>query len=46
MRKMLEPDIAVFCLAIWLSELGFSTYYAFYPIYLERIIGIEEHWLG
>ena len=31
---------------MWLSQLAFSTYYAFYPIYLSRVIGVQDQWQG
>lgn len=45
-RRMLQPDIALFCAAMWLVHLTAGAYYAFYPIYLKRDIGVSEQWIG
>lgn len=46
LRRMLQPDLAVFCVAMWLIWIPTSAYYTFYPLYLKRVIGIEDQWLG
>ena len=46
LRTMLQPDVALFCGVMWLTQIVTATYYTFYPLYLTRIIGVEEKWLG
>ncbi len=45
-RRMLQPDVALFCVAMWLVHLSVGAFYAFYPIYLTREIGVGNQWLG
>ncbi len=45
-RRMLQPDIALFCVALWLVHLAAGAFYSFYPIYLSRDIGVGNQWLG
>ena len=45
-RCLLQPDVALFCLAMWLAWITTSAYYTFYPLYLVREIGLGEQWLG
>ncbi len=46
LRRMLQPDIALFCVAMWLVQISAGAYYSFYPIYLTREIGVGNQWLG
>lgn len=46
LRCLMQPDVALFCLAMWLAWITTSTYYTFYPLYLTREIGVGEEWLG
>ena len=46
LKRMLQPDIALFCVSLWLVQLGTSAYYSFYPIYLVRTIEIGPQWVG
>jgi len=46
LRRMLQPDIALFCVALWLVQLSAGSFYSFYPIYLNREIGVGNQWLG
>jgi len=46
LRCMLQPDIALFCAAMWLVQIVASAYYTFYPLYLTRVIGLQDQWLG
>lgn len=45
-KVMLEPRVLTFCMAMWLIHLAIAAYYAFYPIYLTRQIGVETRWVG
>jgi MFS transporter, PPP family, 3-phenylpropionic acid transporter len=45
-RLMLKPDVLMFCLATWLVQLSAGAFYAFYPIYLDKNIGVGTQWLG
>ena len=45
-RRMLEPHLLTFAAAIWLVHLSASAYYAFYPLYLTRVVGLGEEWVG
>ncbi|GAB4108029.1 MAG: nucleoside permease [Phycisphaeraceae bacterium] len=46
LKRMLAPDVALFCFAMWLIWISTSSYYTFYPLYLTRVVGFEEKWLG
>ncbi len=46
LRAMLKPDMALFCGVMWLIQIVTATYYTFYPLYLTRVIGVAEKWLG
>ncbi len=46
LRRMMQPDIALFCVAMWLVHVSAGAYYSFYPIYLTREIGVGNQWLG
>jgi MFS transporter, PPP family, 3-phenylpropionic acid transporter len=46
LRRMLQPDMALFCLAMWLVQVSAGAYYSFYPIYLTREIDLGNQWLG
>ncbi len=45
-RALLEPHLAVFCLAMWLVHVATAGYYVFYPIYLTDTIGFDQRWIG
>ena len=46
LRCMLQPDLALFCAAMWLTQAASAAYYTFYPLYLTRVIGVGDQWLG
>lgn len=46
LRCMLQPDLALFCAAMWLTQAATAAYYTFYPLYLTRVIGVGDQWLG
>ncbi len=46
LRRMMQPDILVFCISLWLMQLAVGAYYSFYPIYMTRQIGVRDAWLG
>lgn len=46
LRCLLQPDLALFCAAMWLTQAATAAYYTFYPLYLTRIIGVQDQWLG
>jgi MFS transporter, PPP family, 3-phenylpropionic acid transporter len=46
LRCMLQPDLALFCAAMWLTQASTAAYYTFYPLYLTRVIGVQDQWLG
>jgi MFS transporter, PPP family, 3-phenylpropionic acid transporter len=46
LRRMLEPDVGLFCVAMWLVHLSAGAFYSFYPIYLSREIEVGNQWLG
>ncbi len=43
---LFEPRMLLFCIAMWLLHLAAAAHYAFYPIYLERRLGIPDEWIG
>lgn len=45
-RVLRRPATLIFCLSLMLSHLASATYYAFYPLYLTEIIGIQQQWVG
>ncbi len=44
-RAMLEPRVAMFCLAMFLVYMSIAAYYTFYPIHLKEL-GVGDKWLG
>ena len=46
LKCMLQPDVALFCIAMWLVQIVSAAYYTFYPLYLTRVIGLQDQWLG
>lgn len=46
LRRMLQRDVLLFCVAMWLVQVSAGAYYSFYPIYLTREIGVGNQWLG
>jgi MFS transporter, PPP family, 3-phenylpropionic acid transporter len=46
LRRMLQPDLLLFCVASWLLQLSAGAFYAFYPIYLDQVIQLDKQWLG
>ncbi len=46
LRCLLQPDLALFCAAMWLTQAATAAYYTFYPLYLTRVIGVQDQWLG
>lgn len=46
LKCMLQPDVALFCIAMWLVQVVSAAYYTFYPLYLTRVIGLGDQWLG
>lgn len=45
-RTMMQPNIFVFCLGMFLVQLSIATYYHYYPVYLEQVVGIAPKWTG
>ncbi|MEX0885946.1 MAG: MFS transporter, partial [Phycisphaeraceae bacterium] len=45
-RAMLEPSMLVFLVAVWLCMLAKAAYYAFFPLYLTRQLGVPMQWVG
>lgn len=45
-RAFTTRPLFVFVAASWLIHLAISAYYAFYPIYLTRLLGIDRQWIG
>jgi len=46
LRALRMPDAIVFCSAMFLLSLATASYYAFYPIYLTEVVGIDAQWVG
>ncbi len=46
LKCMLQPDMALFCLTMWLAHVATAAYYTFYPLYLTRVIQVKEEWIG
>ncbi len=46
LRAITEPAALVFCAATFLLALATASYYAFYPIYLTEVVGIDARWVG
>jgi PPP family 3-phenylpropionic acid transporter len=45
-RRMREPHLLLFALAMLLVHLSVAGYYAFYPLYLTQAVGLGQEWLG
>jgi PPP family 3-phenylpropionic acid transporter len=46
LRVLARPDALVFCAATFLLGVATASYYAFYPIYLTEVVGIDAQWVG
>lgn len=46
LRALAEPHLLVFCVSMWLCQMGTAVFYAFYPIYLTEVIGVQTQWVG
>ena len=46
LRALTRPDALVFCAATFLLGVATASYYAFYPIYLTEVVGIDAQWVG
>ena len=46
LRALVRPDALVFCAATFLLGVATASYYAFYPIYLTEVVGIDAQWVG
>ncbi|MCC6679388.1 MAG: MFS transporter [Phycisphaeraceae bacterium] len=46
LKTMLQPQLLIFCLAMWLCQAAVAGYYSFYPLYLTESVGIDQRWLG
>ncbi len=45
-KTMLQPQLLVFCVAMWMCQAAVAGYYSFYPLYLTEQVGIDQRWLG
>lgn len=45
-RVLRRPSVMIFCLSLMLTHGTSATYYAFYPLYLTEVIGIQQQWVG
>lgn len=45
-RALASGPVLLFCIACWIVQLAIAGYYAFYPIYLTRGLGVDEKWIG
>lgn len=46
LRVMLRPRVLVFALATWLLGVSIAAYYAFYPLYLKELLGVDAKYVG
>jgi PPP family 3-phenylpropionic acid transporter len=46
LRALTRPDALVFCAATFILAVATASYYAFYPIYLTEVVGIDAQWVG
>jgi PPP family 3-phenylpropionic acid transporter len=46
LRTLGRGHVLVFCVANFLVAIAAAAYYAFYPVYLTEIVGIDRQWLG
>ena len=47
-RRMREPQLLLFAIAMWLTHLANAAYYTFYPRYLtdDSLLQLGDHWVG
>lgn len=45
-RMLRQPRLALFCLGLGCIFAANAAYYAFYPVYLTRQVGIDSRWIG
>ena len=45
-RQILTPPLLSFFIAMWLIQFGVAAYYAFYPLYLTDLLGLDAVWVG
>jgi len=45
-RALLRPTVFIFCVGMLLALLASSAYYAFFPLYLTQVLGVQQQWLG
>ena len=46
LKRMLQPDLALFLFTMLLMHTATASLYTFYPLYLTRITHVKEEWLG
>lgn len=45
-RNLFSSSRLRFCIAMFLLQFAHAGYYAFYPIHLVQVLGVEQRWLG
>ena len=45
-RAMVAPDVAVFCLAMFLLQVATASLYTFFPVYVTKTLSIGDQWVG
>ena len=46
LRVLRRPPVLVLCLSLMLANMAAASYYAFYPLYLSKTIGVSRQWVG
>jgi len=46
LRSITERHLLVYCLGMWFVHLACAAYYGFHPLYLTKLVGIDEKWVG
>ncbi len=45
-RTLLQPNVRIFCLALFLAYTGMSGFGSFQPLYLVEHVGVGPEWVG
>ena len=45
-RTLLQPNLIVFCAALFMAQMASTAMAAFYPVYLTERVGIAVEWVG
>ncbi len=45
-RALLRVNVLVFCIGMALAHIASTAYFAFYPLYLTEVVGLDRKWIG